>query len=679
MMRRLSPLLAAALATIATATLATAQPYFAPAQVITAPEADRDFVGDVDVDGEWAVAGALPTSPLPVSPSVYVYRQSGGTWSMQQTLTCPDSGTACRAYGNAVGVSGTTIAIGNGGAGGTVTIPGAIWIYEWNGSAWIYTTKLTGPPGKEIGFTLAIEGNYLVTNGAIASSGAHTIESAYVFERSAGTWTRQELVGTDRVASDTFGYAVGLSGDTVCVGAPGFQTSNPGAVHMFRRGGGGTWQQEGAKLTPSATSAGRLGTTCAVDGDTAVAASPYVFVQGQPGSGRAFIYSRSATIWALQQSILPDSTTEALGQSVAVEGDGLVIGAPGSSLTPRALLFARVGATWVERGRAERPLAGSTLGDTVATDGATILIGGEKASPTRPGVLVAYVPSTTPPVTTGPPGAPTSVQASANGNTLNMTWGAPTSGAAPTNYTLIARTAAGGPVLGTAALGNVTSFSAVAPNGVFVLSLVATNASGTGPESAGVSVTLPAVPAPPSAPRTLAASVVGSTATLTWAAPASGGVVGNYVLAAGLTPGFAVPLGVLPLPATSLSYAIPGIPPGTYYLRLQAQNAGGTSAASNEVTVTVAAPSAPGAPTLNTPVVSGSTVTLSWTPGGGGAPTSYVLTALTAGGVVLGSVPVTGASLSVPNVPSGSYLLRLVAVNSLGPSPASNTVTLVVP
>ena len=140
-----------------------------------------------------------------------------------------------------------------------------------------------------------------------------------------------------------------------------------------------------------------------------------------------------------------------------------------------------------------------------------------------------------------------------------------------------------------------------------------------------------------------------------------------------------MPLGSLPLPAGSTTTALPGIPPGTYYLRVLAQNAGGSSASSNEVAITVAAPSAPGAPTLNAPSVTGSTVGLSWTPGGGGAPTSYVLTALTAGGVVLGSAPLSGSSASFPGVPNGSYLLRLVAVNSVGPSPASNTVTLVVP
>lgn len=283
-----------------------------------------------------------------------------------------------------------------------------------------------------------------------------------------------------------------------------------------------------------------------------------------------------------------------------------------------------------------------------------------------------------PPIPTAP-GAPTNLQASANGNNLSLSWGAPASGGVPTSYTLVARTTAGGPVLGTLPLGNVTAFAAAAPNGVFVLTLTASNAQGTGPESATVTVTLPSVPPSPAAPTNLVVSVLGNSATFSWTAPSSGGTVSNYLLVAGLTPGFAVPLGSLPLPASSTTTAIPGIPPGTYYVRVLAQNAGGTSAPTNEAPLTIVGPSAPAAPTLNPPTVTGNTVGLSWSPGGGGAPTSYVLTALTSSGVVLGSAPLAGASASFPGVPSGSYLLRLVAVNGVGPSPASNTVSLVVP
>lgn len=281
--------------------------------------------------------------------------------------------------------------------------------------------------------------------------------------------------------------------------------------------------------------------------------------------------------------------------------------------------------------------------------------------------------------TTGVPGAPTAVQATATGNTLNLTWGAPTSGAAPTGYTLIARLSAGAAPLLTVPLGTTGSFVATAPNGTFLLSLIASNASGTGPESATVSVTFPGgVVAPPAAPTGLTVNVSGSTATFAWNAPSSGGAPAGYVLLAGTTPNFATPFAALPL-APSTSVAVPGVPAGTFYVRVAAQNAGGTSAASNEVTLSVAGATAPGAPALSASA-SGATVTASWTPGSGGAPTGYTLSAsVTPGGAPIVSVPLGGTSATFTNVPSGTYYLRITAGNAAGTSPASNQVTVTVP
>lgn len=277
------------------------------------------------------------------------------------------------------------------------------------------------------------------------------------------------------------------------------------------------------------------------------------------------------------------------------------------------------------------------------------------------------------------PGAPTNLQATVNGNNLSLTWNAPSSGGAPSGYSLLARTSPGGPLLVTLPVGNVTSFAAAGPNGVFVLSLVASNAAGAGPESSAISITLPTVPAPPGAPTALVASAFGDTATFTWNPPSSGGAVANYVLFAGLTPGFALPIASLPLPASQAGVVVPGVPPGTYYVRVVAQNAGGTSAPTNEAILTVSGPQAPGAPTLSQPTGAGNTLNLAWTPGGGGLPTSYMLTALTTGGAVLASVPLSGTAVSFANVPNGTYVLRLVAVNAVGASPASNDVTVTLP
>jgi hypothetical protein len=155
--------------------------------------------------------------------------------------------------------------------------------------------------------------------------------------------------------------------------------------------------------------------------------------------------------------------------------------------------------------------------------------------------------------------------------------------------------------------------------------------------------------------------------------------VGNYLLVAGTTPGFVMPLASLMLPGVA-GAAIPGVPPGTYYARVLALNAGGTSGPSNEVVVTVAAPGLPGAPMLNAAVVSGNTVSLSWTPGAGGPPSSCILTAsLTPAGSPLATVAVIGTSMTFVDVPSGVYFLRLAAVGSVGTGPASNEITVVVP
>ncbi len=281
----------------------------------------------------------------------------------------------------------------------------------------------------------------------------------------------------------------------------------------------------------------------------------------------------------------------------------------------------------------------------------------------------------------GAPGAPTAFTAQASGNTVLMSWAAPAAGGVPTSYTILARIASGGPVVASLPVGNVTSFSVGAPNGAYFLSVVASNASGGGPESNVVSVTVPAVAAPPGSPSGLAVSVVGATATFTWMAPVSGGPVAEFVLAVGFTPGFTTAALVMPLPASATNVTVSSVPPGTYYVRVFARNAGGSSAnSSNEVTLTVAGAAAPAAPVLNTPMVSGGMVSLSWSAGGGGAPTGYTLFAsVTPGGAPVATVPLSGTSVSFTGVASGTYYLRMTASNAAGTSALSNQVTLVVP
>jgi hypothetical protein len=112
------------------------------------------------------------------------------------------------------------------------------------------------------------------------------------------------------------------------------------------------------------------------------------------------------------------------------------------------------------------------------------------------------------------------------------------------------------------------------------------------------------------------------------------------------------------------------------YVRVVASNAVG-SALSNEISFVVSPPSAPSAPTLAAPVVSGRNVTLNWTPSPGA--TGYVVLARLPGNpTVIASLPIGATSVTVPGVPPGTYVVTVAATNQYGGSAESNQVVVTV-
>jgi hypothetical protein len=186
----------------------------------------------------------------------------------------------------------------------------------------------------------------------------------------------------------------------------------------------------------------------------------------------------------------------------------------------------------------------------------------------------------------------------------------------------------------------------------------------------------------PGAPSGYSYSVAGSTVSLRWLAPSTGGAPLSYRILAGLVPGD----GQVNLSTgnTATSFVVPGVPPGTYYTRVVAENAQGTSPPSNEIAVVVTPPGVPlppGPPANYSAVVNGSTVILNWlAPATGGPPSSYrILAGLAPGGSEVDfNTGNTALSLAVPQVPPGTYFTRIVAVNAGGTSAPSNEIMVVV-
>jgi Tol biopolymer transport system component len=187
------------------------------------------------------------------------------------------------------------------------------------------------------------------------------------------------------------------------------------------------------------------------------------------------------------------------------------------------------------------------------------------------------------------PGVPRDLAASVFGSTLTLTWNPPLGGAAPTAYVIEAGSTNGATDVANFSTGSTaTHFSAnVSGGGTFYIRVRAANGAGVSPPSNQILVTIGAAAAPPGAPIALNASITGgSTVTLTWARPLSGGAVTTYLVEAGSAPGLSN-LANIDIGGATPSFVVTGVGAGTYYVRVRGANAGGVGPPSNEVLVVI--------------------------------------------------------------------------------------------
>ena len=215
---------------------------------------------------------------------------------------------------------------------------------------------------------------------------------------------------------------------------------------------------------------------------------------------------------------------------------------------------------------------------------------------------------------------------------------------------------------------------ATAPSGTYALQVRAFDPSvALHDASASASYSVAATTATaPGAPRSMAATVSGNTARLSWLAPSGGSLPSAYLLYVGTRSG-----------ATDVANgynvgnvlsAAGDLQKGTYYARVRAANAMGTSSDSNEVRFVIGR-------RLKTPSGftvswSGTTATLSWTAATADSaldtPTNYVLEAGTSRGASdVAVVNVGNRTVFRAEVTSGTYFVRVKAQNANGESEPS--------
>ena len=208
--------------------------------------------------------------------------------------------------------------------------------------------------------------------------------SAYVFVRSEGFWTQQaKLTASDAGLGDQFGRSAAISGDSIIIGAP---TDTPtgadsGSAYVFIRTDG-IWTEQ-AKLTGSGLAFdGMFGWSVAIDGDTAAVGALADFAKGS-NSGAAYVFTRTNGVWTEQAKLTasdgaPDHN---FGRSVAIFENTLAVGAPGNADkgvdTGAAYVFARSDGAWTQQAKLTASDASTTdnFGWSVSINGDTMAAG----------------------------------------------------------------------------------------------------------------------------------------------------------------------------------------------------------------------------------------------------------------------------------------------------------------
>ncbi|MCK6446056.1 MAG: FG-GAP repeat protein [Planctomycetes bacterium] len=307
---------------------------------------DDHFGAALALDGDRLVVGAKQEDgPSTLSSgAVYVFEKLGGAWIETARLVASDAASS-ETFGSAVALDGDRLVVGaEYESAQGATFRGAAYVFEWNGSAWLETTKLLAPGAAAFdyaGSTVALDDDRVIVgargrdHGGVTNSGA-----AFVYEYDGVSWTHvATLAPNDAATNDEFGRAVALDGDTVLVGAPIKLSggSKTGAAYVFR-GGGATWAQEAKLVDLGSVYADQFGTALDLEGDRAVIGLPWSGAAGIATGGVQF-FERIGSTWTGHVELVGSACDggDYLGTSVALSGDLVAAGAPWGETAPSGL------------------------------------------------------------------------------------------------------------------------------------------------------------------------------------------------------------------------------------------------------------------------------------------------------------------------------------------------------
>jgi hypothetical protein len=412
------------------------------------PERSDNFGHSVAISGDTMVVSSIREDSIAAgvngdetdntssdSGAAYVFVKEGESWVKQAYLKSSNPRQGDR-FGQSVAIDGDTIVVGANRAHPFLRNSGIAYVFVRNNGVWEQQDFLRASNSglnDQFGYSVAISNDTIVIGAIFEQSNATGVNgdesdnsvsgagAAYVFIRESGIWTQQAYLKASSAPDiiDVFGVSVAISGNTIAVGASqessnslginNDQSNNlanqSGAVYVFNRMGT-QWSQQAYIKASNTGEEDYFGENIAISGDTLVVSAQFessnaTGIDGDQlndlseSSGAAYVFIRTAETWS-QQAYLKASnaqTNDIFGNSVAIDGDTIVVGALGedsdamglngnefdnSSNNSGALyVFNRLDDVWLQSHyvKASNSQANDLFGQSVAVDENTIVSG----------------------------------------------------------------------------------------------------------------------------------------------------------------------------------------------------------------------------------------------------------------------------------------------------------------
>jgi hypothetical protein len=302
-------------------------------QKLTAADAGPDggFGGAVSLVDDLLSVGA-PLADVDGLPkgAAYVFRLDGATWNREAKLTAADADFE-DSFGSGLAGRGNWVIVGASREDERGEDAGAAYVFHWDGASWTQHQKVIGSAvaaADRFGGSQAIafDGFRLLIGASHPDWEPEAPGAVYVFEYDGSNWLEtKRLTAPTPVARDQFGEAVAVWGDLALIGASGIDE----AVFLMH-GDGSEWEVVETVRSPAGGAADDFGSGVSLFTNRAVVGDPGEKRLGLQRAGGAYVYrfpmnpTHYPTLFVNNGARHSYDPGLYLGAGIDFEGNGLV-------------------------------------------------------------------------------------------------------------------------------------------------------------------------------------------------------------------------------------------------------------------------------------------------------------------------------------------------------------------